>query len=79
MTSPQPETCSSAGDPGPTVRIRVIWGVLMGLYGAAMKASGSIEAVGGCIASSALPFVFITGLIVVCFFRPLKEEPDADR
>ena len=72
-------TFSSRGDPDPPVRIRVIWGIVLGVFGAAMVASGSIEAVRGFIALGALPFVFITGLIVVCFLRALKEEPHADR
>ncbi|WP_394688416.1 BCCT family transporter [Hoeflea sp.] len=71
-------TFSSGGDPDPPVRIRVIWGVVLGVFGASMVAAGSIEAVRGFIALGALPFVFITGLIVVCFLRALKEEPHAD-
>lgn len=72
-------TFSSNGDPDPPVRIRVLWGVVLGIFGAAMVAAGSIQAVRGFIALGALPFVFITGLIVVCFLRALKEEPHADR
>ncbi|MEM8837552.1 MAG: BCCT family transporter, partial [Pseudomonadota bacterium] len=67
-------TFSSGGDPEPAVGTRLTWGVILGVLGAAMIVSGSIDAIRGFIAVGALPFVFITVLIVVCFLRALKEE-----
>ncbi|MEM8878121.1 MAG: BCCT family transporter [Pseudomonadota bacterium] len=72
-------TFSSGGDPEPSPMIRIVWGVLLGVLGAAMIVSGSIDAVRSIIAVGALPFVFITVLIVVCFARALREEAHADR
>ncbi len=72
-------TFSSGGDPNPAVRVRAMWGIMLGVLGGAMIVSGSISAVRGFIALGALPFVFITVLMVVCFMRALKEEPDAHR
>ncbi len=72
-------TFSTGGNPEPSVRVRVIWGVLLAVLGGAMIASGSVEAIRGLIALGALPFVFILGLLVTCLARALKEEPDADR
>jgi len=72
-------TFSSGGNPEPAVRVRLIWGVLLGVLGAAMIASGSIEAIRALIALGALPFVFITLLLVTCLARALREETHADR
>lgn len=67
-------TFSTGGDPDPNVKIRVIWGGLLGLLGAAMILSGSIDAVKKLIALGALPFVFIIVLLIVCLCRALGEE-----
>ena len=72
-------TFSSAGDPDPPVRVRLVWGVLLGVLGGAMIVSGSIETIRSLIALGALPFVFIIVLLVVCFARALREEHHADR
>jgi glycine betaine transporter len=67
-------TFSTAGDPNPKPRIRLIWGVLLGVIGCAMLLSGSVETVRSLISLGALPFVFITVLLVVCLARALGEE-----
>ncbi|MEL6267435.1 MAG: BCCT family transporter, partial [Pseudomonadota bacterium] len=67
-------TFSTGGDPDPSPKIRVIWGGLLGVLGAAMILSGSIDAVKKLIALGALPFVFITVLLLVCLIRALGEE-----
>ncbi len=73
-------TFSTGGDPDPKPSIRVIWGGLLGVLGAAMILAGSIDAVKKLIALGALPFVFITVLLLVCLIRALGEEKfDADR
>ncbi|MEM6547275.1 MAG: BCCT family transporter [Pseudomonadota bacterium] len=71
---------SSAGDPNPSKKIKLVWGGLLGLLGYAMILSGSVDAVKKVIALGAMPFVFITILLLVCLVRALgQEEPDADR
>ncbi len=73
-------TFSSGGDPDPSPRIRAIWGVLLGLLGAVMILSGSIDAIKKLIAVGALPFVFVSVLLCVCLVRGLRQEAqDADR
>ncbi len=75
---------STGGKVNPSARIKVIWGVLLGILGAAMILSGSMSAVRTLIALGALPFVFITALLLVCLVRALilddrKEASHADR
>ncbi len=73
-------TFSTGGDPDPSPRIRLIWGVLLGLLGAAMILAGSIDAIKKLIAIGALPFVFVCVLLCVCLVRGLRQEVrDADR
>lgn len=73
-------TFSSGGDPNPCPRIRLVWGALLGLLGAAMILSGSIDAIKKLIAIGALPFVFVCVLLCVCLVRGLRQEFDhADR
>ncbi|WP_029057784.1 BCCT family transporter [Stappia stellulata] len=67
-------TFSTGGDPDPKPGIRLIWGVLLGVLGYAMILSGSMDAIKKLIALGALPFVFITILLMVCFVRALREE-----
>jgi glycine betaine transporter len=67
-------TFSSQGNPNPSVKIRVIWGTLLGVLGAAMVLSGSMDAVKKLIALGALPFVFVLILLCVCMIRALREE-----
>ncbi len=67
-------TFSLGGDPNPRPLIRLVWGALLGVLGAAMLLSGSVEAVKKLIAVGALPFVFILVLLLVCLVRALGEE-----
>lgn len=71
---------STGGDPNPSPRIRLIWGVLLGVLGAAMILAGSIDAIKKLIAIGALPFVFVCILLCVCLIRGLRQEvANADR
>ena len=77
-------TFSTGGNPDPSAKVRVIWGGLLGILGAAMILSGSMNAVKTLIALGALPFVFITVLLLTCLTRALlqdsaKETSHADR
>lgn len=65
---------STGGDPNPSPRIRLIWGVLLGLLGAAMILAGSIDAIKKLIAIGALPFVFVCALLCVCLIKGLRQE-----
>lgn len=65
---------STGGDPNPSPRIRLIWGILLGLLGAVMILTGSIDAIKKLIAIGALPFVFVCVLLCVCLVRGLRQE-----
>ncbi|MFA9460638.1 BCCT family transporter [Thiohalorhabdus sp. Cl-TMA] len=66
---------SSHGDTNPRVRVKLTWGVILGVLGLAMILSESAEAVRQIIALSAGPFVFIVLLLLVTFLRALRQEP----
>ena len=65
---------STGGDPNPSVRVKLSWGVVLGALGLVMILAGSIDAVKAIIAVGALPFVFIVLLLVVCLLKALKSE-----
>lgn len=65
---------SSGGDLNPSVRIKLVWGFILGALGLVMILSGSIDAVKSIIALGALPFVFVVLLLVVCLLKALKTE-----
>jgi glycine betaine transporter len=65
---------STGGDPNPSVRIKLIWAVILSALGLVMILSGSIDAVKAIIALSALPFVFIVLLLMVTLLKALKVE-----
>jgi glycine betaine transporter len=75
---------STGGNQNPSARVKVVWGLLLGVLGAAMILSGSTQAIKTLISLGALPFVFITVLLLACLVRALildtrKEPIRADR
>ena len=65
---------SSQGDLNPSVKVKLIWGVLLGALALVMILSGSISAIKSIIALGALPFVYIVLLLMVCLLKALKAE-----
>lgn len=65
---------STKGDLNPPVRVKLLWGAVLGGLGLVMILSGSIDAVKSIIALGALPFVFVVLLLVVCLLKALKTE-----
>ncbi|MEO0822353.1 MAG: BCCT family transporter, partial [Pseudomonadota bacterium] len=65
---------STGGNPDPSRKIKLIWGGLLGVLGYALILSGSIDAIKKVIALGAMPFVFITILILVCLVRAMRRE-----
>ncbi len=64
----------TGGEENPSPRIRTIWGGILGALGLAMVLVGDIELVRSIIALSAIAFVFIVPVLVVCLFKSLLQE-----
>ncbi|WP_170381067.1 BCCT family transporter [Ruegeria atlantica] len=64
----------SGGDDNPSPRVRTIWGVILGALGLAMILVGDISLVRSIIALSAMAFVFIVPVLVVCLIKSLSRE-----
>ncbi|WP_171121508.1 MULTISPECIES: BCCT family transporter [unclassified Ruegeria] len=67
----------AGGDENPSPRIRTIWGGILGALGLAMILVGDIGLVRSIIALSAIAFVFIVPVLVVCLFKSLTKEENA--
>jgi len=65
---------STGGNLVPSIKLKLVWGVILGALGVVMILSGSIEAVRAIIALWAMPFVFIVLLLMVCLLKDLKRE-----
>ncbi|SDL82914.1 BCCT family transporter [Aliiruegeria lutimaris] len=64
----------AGGDENPSPRLRTIWGGVLGALGLAMIFVGDIGVVRSIIALSAIAFVFIVPVLVICLFRSLGRE-----
>lgn len=64
----------TGGDENPTPRIRTVWGGILGALGFAMVLVGDISLVRSIIALSAIAFVFIVPILVLCLLRSLGRE-----
>lgn len=67
----------TGGDENPSPKIRTVWGAILGALGLAMILVGDIALVRSIIALSALAFVFIVPVLVICLFRSLRREERA--
>lgn len=67
---------STNGNLEPPVKVKLSWGAVLGALGLVMILSGSVSSVRSIIAVGALPFVFITLLLVVCLLKSLKTEAE---
>jgi len=65
---------SSEGDIDPSVKIKLIWGVILAALGYVMILAGDMSAIKAIIALGSLPFVFVVLLLVVCLLKTLKKE-----
>ncbi len=64
----------TGGDENPSPAIRTVWGAILGALGLAMIFVGDVSLVRSIIALSAIAFVFIVPILVVCFLRSLSKE-----
>ncbi|WP_170325019.1 BCCT family transporter [Ruegeria arenilitoris] len=64
----------TGGDDNPSPGVRTVWGLILGALGLAMILVGDISLVRSIIALSAMAFVFIVPVLVVCLFKSLARE-----
>ena len=64
----------TGGDENPSPTTRTIWGAILGALGLAMILVGDVALVRSVIAVSAIAFVFIVPVLVVCLFKSLHRE-----
>lgn len=65
---------ATGGDENPSAKLRTIWGGILGALGLAMVMVGDVALVRSVIALSAIAFVFIAPVLVVCLFKALQRE-----
>ncbi len=65
---------STGGSQNPSVKIKLVWGAILGALGLVMILSGSVGAIRNIIAMSAGPFVFVVLLLLLCLLKSLKHE-----
>jgi glycine betaine transporter len=61
----------TGGEENPSPRIRTVWGGILAALGLAMVLVGDIALVRSIIALSAMAFVFIVPVLVICLLRSL--------
>jgi len=66
---------SLQGDVNPGVRVKLLWGGIIGALGIVMVLAGDIDTVRKIIAVGALPFVSIVLLLLVALLKDLKRQP----
>jgi glycine betaine transporter len=65
---------TTRGNPDPSVKVKLMWGVILGALGLVMILSNSMQAVRAVIALGAIPLVYIVLILVVCLLKALKRE-----
>ncbi len=65
---------ASRGEPSPSTRLKLLWGVILAALGLVMILVGDVTVVRTIIAMAALPFVFVLPLLIVCLLKALKRE-----
>lgn len=67
---------SERGNANPSMRIKVAWGVLVGLIAISLLLVGGLKALQTAAIVMALPFVIVIMLMLVSLLRALREEAD---
>ncbi len=62
---------SEFGDQNPSIKSKLMWGIIVGVLGIVMILTDSIEAVRSIIALGAMPSVFILLILLVCLLKDL--------
>ncbi len=67
---------SERGNPDPSLRIRLAWGVLVGLIAISLLLAGGLQALQTAAIVMALPFSVVILLMLVSLLRALREDAD---
>ncbi|MBE9638198.1 BCCT family transporter [Salipiger mangrovisoli] len=65
---------ATGGAENPPVRLRLTWGAVLAALGLAMVLVGDVTLVRSVIALSAIVFIFIAPILVLCLLRALRRE-----
>ena len=68
---------SSEGNPDPSTRMKLTWGVILAILGLVMILANDLDAIRAIIAFGALPFVFIVVALMMCLLKALRQERTA--
>jgi glycine betaine transporter len=64
------------GNPDPSLRTRVAWGVLVALIAISLLLAGGLQALQTAAIVMALPFALVIVLMLVSLVRALREDAD---
>jgi glycine betaine transporter len=65
---------SSGGNPDPSTRLKLTWGVILSVLGLVMILANDLDAIRAIIAFGALPFVLIVAALMMCLLKALRQE-----
>ena len=69
---------SSAGNPNPSRRVKIIWGVLVAGIAVSLLLAGGLKAVQTATILFALPFALVIVLMMISLARALREDWQAE-
>ena len=65
---------STRGDPNPSARVKIIWGLLIAGIAASLLLAGGVKAVQTATIVFALPFAFVIPLMTVALWRAIRDD-----
>ncbi len=65
---------STNGNLNPRARVKLTWGIIQSSIAAILLYAGGLEAVQAIAVLGSFPFVFVIILMVITFYKWLKEE-----
>ncbi|MBA3599399.1 MAG: BCCT family transporter [Methylibium sp.] len=65
---------STGGNPNPSARVKVVWGVLVAAIATSLLLTGGVQAVQTATIVFALPFTFVILLMAVSLWRGVRED-----
>lgn len=72
-------TMSTRGDPDPSARVKVAWGLLVAGIALSLLFAGGLQAVQTATIVFALPFALVLVLMAVALLRAVREDHEAER